>query len=92
MTSTASRIIQIIITARSHFLSCSTLLVGPIREETCRRMIFAGQIKKRTLASDSVLVADYLKRQAIELLIKDEKQQLGPSDHRILRYPSVVHN
>ncbi len=41
-------------------------------------------------ASMSSVVADYLKRWAIELLIKDEKQQLGLGDYRVLRYRAVV--
>ena len=41
-------------------------------------------------ASMKNVVADYLKRWAIELLIKDEKQQLGLGDYRVLRYRSVV--
>jgi len=41
-------------------------------------------------ASSKTLVADYLKRWAIEVLIKDEKQQLGLGDYRVLRYRSVV--
>lgn len=41
-------------------------------------------------ASVSSIVADYLKRWAIELLIKDEKQQLGLGDYRVLRYRAVV--
>ena len=36
------------------------------------------------------VVADYLKRWAIELLIKDQKQQLGLGDYRVLRYRAVV--
>ena len=36
------------------------------------------------------LVADYLKRWAIEMLIKDQKQQLGLGDYRVLRYRAVV--
>jgi SRSO17 transposase len=36
------------------------------------------------------VVKDYLKRWAIELLIKDEKQQLGLGDYRVLRYRAVV--
>ena len=36
------------------------------------------------------VVADYLKRWAIELLIKDEKQQLGLGDYRVWRYRAVV--
>jgi len=41
-------------------------------------------------ASTTGIVADYLKRWAIELLIKDEKQQLGLGDYRVLRYRAVV--
>ena len=41
-------------------------------------------------ASMTSIVADYLKRWAIELLIKDQKQQLGLGDYRVLRYHSVV--
>jgi len=41
-------------------------------------------------ASMMSIVADYLKRWSIELLIKDEKQQLGLGDYRVLRYRSVV--
>jgi len=41
-------------------------------------------------ASSKTIVADYLKRWAIEMLIKDEKQQLGLGDYRVLRYQSVV--
>lgn len=41
-------------------------------------------------ASMKTIVADYLKRWAIELLIKDEKQQLGLGDYRVQRYRSVV--
>jgi len=41
-------------------------------------------------ASAKTVVADYLKRWAIELLIKDEKQQLGLGEYRVLRYQAVV--
>jgi SRSO17 transposase len=41
-------------------------------------------------ASMTCIVADYLKRWAIELLIKDQKQQLGLGDYRVLRYRAVV--
>jgi len=41
-------------------------------------------------ASMTSVVADYLKRWSVELLIKDEKQQLGLGDYRVLRYRSVV--
>jgi SRSO17 transposase len=41
-------------------------------------------------ASASHVVRDYLKRWSVELLIKDEKQQLGPGDYRVKRYRAVV--
>jgi len=55
-----------------------------------------GERKVVALVTDDVkasmrsVVADYLKRWAIELLIKDEKQQLGLGDYRVLRYRAVV--
>jgi len=36
------------------------------------------------------VVADYLRRWSIELLIKDEKQHLGLGDYRVLRYRAIV--
>jgi SRSO17 transposase len=41
-------------------------------------------------ASTRTIVAGYLKRWSIELLIKDEKQHLGLGDYRVLRYQAVV--
>jgi hypothetical protein len=41
-------------------------------------------------ASAAAVVRAYLKRWAIELLIKDEKQHLGLGDYRVLRYRAVV--
>ena len=41
-------------------------------------------------ASGKSVVADYLKRWAVEVLIKEEKQQLGLGDYRVLRYRAVV--
>jgi len=41
-------------------------------------------------ASATRTVSDYLKRWSIELLIKDEKQQLGLGDYRVKRYRAVV--
>ena len=55
-----------------------------------------GERKVLALVTDDLgvsmktVVADYLKRWAIELLIKDEKQQLGLADYRVLRYRAVV--
>ena len=47
-------------------------------------------VTDQTGVSMRTIVADYLKRWAIELLIKDEKQHLGLGDYRVLRYDSVV--
>jgi SRSO17 transposase len=41
-------------------------------------------------ASMRSIVADYLKRWSIEMLIKDEKQHLGLGDYRVKRYQAVV--
>jgi hypothetical protein len=55
-----------------------------------------GDSKPISLVTDDLhatarnVVADYLKRWSIELLIKDEKQQLGLGDYRVLRYEAVV--
>jgi len=55
-----------------------------------------GECKIVALVTDDLratarsVVADYLKRWSIELLIKDEKQQLGLGDYRVLRYQAVV--
>jgi len=55
-----------------------------------------GEAKPIALVTDDLsvsmktLVAGYLKRWSIELLIKDEKQHLGLADYRVLRYRAVV--
>ena len=41
-------------------------------------------------ASMGTIVAGYLKRWSIEVLIKDEKQHLGLGDYRVKRYRAVV--
>jgi len=41
-------------------------------------------------ASMKTIVAHYLNRWSIEMLIKDEKQHLGLGDYRVLRYRAVV--
>ena len=47
-------------------------------------------ITNDTRASATAVVRAYLKRWAVELLIKDEKQHLGLSDYRVSRYRAVV--
>jgi SRSO17 transposase len=41
-------------------------------------------------ASMKTIVANYLKRWSIEMLIRDEKQHLGLGDYRVKRYRAVV--
>jgi len=67
--------------------------LGEVKVVFCRRR---NDRKIVALVTDDVqapmknVVADYLKRWAIELLIKDQKQQLGLGDYRVLRYRAVV--
>jgi len=55
-----------------------------------------GDVKAIALVTNDLarparkVVADYLRRWAIELLIKDEKQHLGLGAYRVLRYRAVV--
>ena len=67
--------------------------LGKVKVVFCRRR---NERKIVALVTDDLgasmtsIVADYLKRWAIELLIKDQKQQLGLGDYRVLRYRAVV--
>jgi hypothetical protein len=69
--------------------------VGEVKVVFSRRR---GECKTVALVTDDLhatpreVVADYLKRWAIELLIKDEKQQLGLGAYRVLRYEAVVNH
>lgn len=47
-------------------------------------------ITSDTRGSATAVVRAYLKRWSVELLIKDEKQHLGLSDYRLMRYRAVV--
>ena len=49
-----------------------------------------GLVTDDLMASMKTVVADYLKRWSMEMLIKDEKQHLGLADYRVLRYQAVV--
>jgi len=73
--------------------------VGQLSKLGRVKLVFSrrrGERKVLALVTDDLrasmksVVADYLKRWAIELLIKDEKQQLGLGDYRVLRYRAVV--
>ncbi len=73
--------------------------VGHMKKLGEMKVVFSrrrGERKVLALVTDAIgasvqnVVADYLKRWAIELLIKDEKQQLGLGDYRVLRYRAVV--
>lgn len=67
--------------------------LGPVKVVFSRRR---GQKDSVALVTDEVtasmkaIVARYLKRWSIEVLIKDEKQHLGLGDYRVLRYRAVA--
>jgi hypothetical protein len=72
---------------------------GSLRHLGPVKVVFSRRRNERNLvalvtddwgATMKGVVADYLKRWAIELLIKDEKQQLGLGDYRVKRYRAVV--
>jgi len=73
--------------------------IGQLNKLGVMKVVFSRRRRERkniALVTDDLrtssktIVADYLKRWAIEMLIKDEKQQLGLGDYRVLRYQSVV--
>jgi hypothetical protein len=67
--------------------------VGRVKVVFSRRR---GDRRLQTLVTDDVglgmaqIVSSYLKRWAIEVLIKDQKQHLGLGDYRVRRYRAVV--
>jgi len=72
--------------------------VGTMKKLDTVKVVFSrrrGERKMVALVTDDLgaparqVVGDYLKRWAIELLIKDEKQHLGLGDYRVLRYWAV---
>ena len=73
--------------------------VGQLGKLGTVKVVFSrrrGEAKPIALVTDNLnasmktIVADYLKRWSIEMLIKDEKQHLGLADYRVLRYRAVV--
>jgi len=73
--------------------------IGQLNKLGTVKIVFSrrrGESKHIALVTDDLrasmrtVVADYLKRWSIEMLIKDEKQHLGLGDYRVLRYHAVV--
>jgi hypothetical protein len=73
--------------------------VGNLKKAGLVKIVFSrikGQRDYRSIVTNDLksdmktIVADYLKRWAIELLIKEQKQHLGLGDYRLLRYRAVV--
>lgn len=73
--------------------------IGQLNKLGTVKIVFSrrrGESKHIALVTDDLrasmrtVVADYLKRWSIEMLIKDEKQHLGLGDYRVLRYQAVV--
>jgi SRSO17 transposase len=73
--------------------------IGKLNKLGTVKIVFSrrkGERKHIALVTDNLsasmktIVADYLKRWSIEMLIKDEKQHLGLGDYRVKRYRAVV--
>jgi hypothetical protein len=73
--------------------------IGKLNKLGTVRIVFSrrkGEKKHIALVTDDLrasmktIVAYYLKRWSIEMLIKDEKQHLGLGDYRVKRYRAVV--
>jgi len=73
--------------------------IGKLNKLGTVRIVFSrrkGENKHIALVTDDLrasmktIVAYYLKRWSIEMLIKDEKQHLGLGDYRVKRYQAVV--
>jgi len=73
--------------------------IGKLNKLGTVKIVFSrrkGENKHIALVTDNLrasmktIVADYLKRWSIEMLIKDEKQHLGLGDYRVIRYRAVV--
>jgi SRSO17 transposase len=73
--------------------------IGKLNKLGTVKIVFSrrkGESKHIAIVTDGLnasmrsIVADYLKRWSIEMLIKDEKQHLGLGDYRVKRYRAVV--
>jgi SRSO17 transposase len=73
--------------------------IGKLNKLGIVKIVFSrrkGESKHVAIVTDNLnasmrnIVADYLKRWSIEMLIKDEKQHLGLGDYRVKRYRAVV--
>jgi SRSO17 transposase len=73
--------------------------IGRLNKLGTVKIVFSrrkGESKHIAIVTDDLrasmrsIVADYLKRWSVEMLIKDEKQHLGLGDYRVLRYQAVV--
>jgi SRSO17 transposase len=73
--------------------------IGRLNKLGTVKIVFSrrkGESKHIAIVTDDLrssmktIVADYLKRWSIEMLIRDEKQHLGLGDYRVLRYQAVV--
>jgi hypothetical protein len=73
--------------------------IGIVNELGTVKVVFSrrrGESRHVALITENLhapmktIVADYLKRWSIEMLIKDEKQHLGLGDYRVIRYRAIV--
>ena len=73
--------------------------IGTVNKLGTVKVVFShrrGESKHVALITDDLsasmktIVANYLKRWSIEMLIKDEKQHLGLGDYRVIRYRAIV--
>lgn len=78
---------------------CVTSRCGELKKLGCVKVVFSRRRGDRdgvALVTNDLargarrVVADYLRRWSMELLIKDEKQHLGLGDYRVMRYRAVV--
>jgi hypothetical protein len=84
---------------RESRMYCLAERIGTLKKLGTVRIVFSrrpGEGKHIAIVTDKLnvpmkaVVADYLKRWSIEMLIKDQKQHLGLGDYRVLRYQAVV--